>query len=420
MNRSFLLAVNGLLLAGTVAGTTPAQILTAAQWREDLEFLAASLVTHHPNPFHAVSKESFQSRVDSLHERIPQLEDHEIVVELAGIVAMLQDGHTKIQGGFQFLTGQYPLRLYAFADGIFVRSAPSALRGTVGARLVRLGDTTAEEAYKRIASITSHDNEMTLKNRVPDSMTIPEILHALEILPHRDRARFVLIDQEERELILDLTPLPFEEKLNWIEVPDGQARPLYLRHLNANYWHQYMEEFRSLYVQYNRVRDTADEPIARYFARLSLLVEEIPLQCIVLDVRFNGGGNDYLNTPVVEWVKTSLPVVKGRFYVIIGRGTYSAAQKLITRLESTTDVILVGEPTGGSPNHFGDAATLELTHSGLTLKVSSLYHGDAPGDSRRAIEPDIGVSVSSEDYFSGRDPALEAILSAQPAGIPKR
>ena len=419
MHRSFLLAFLGMLLTGNV-GTARAQTFTAEQWRENLTFLSSSISTHHPNPFHAVSEESFQSRVGRLHERIPKLEDHEIVMEMAGIVAVLLDGHTKIQGGFQFLTGQYPLRLHVFDDGIFVRSAPSALRGTIGARLLRLGDTVAEEAFDRIASTTSHDNEMTLKNRVPSSMTIPEVLHALKITPNRDQARFVLADRRGRELILDLAPLPFEETIDWIDVPDSVTRPLYLQDLNANYWHQYLEDSRTLYVQYNRVRDAADESIARYFARLSQLVGDIPVQRIVLDIRFNGGGNDYLNAPVVEWVKLSLPVVTGRFYVIIGRGTYSAAQKLVTRLEATTDVILVGEPTGGSPNHFGDALKLQLPHSDLILAVSSLYHGDAPGDSRLAIEPDLWAPLSSRDYFAGRDPALAAILSAQEVGSPTK
>ncbi len=85
----------------------------------------------------------------------------------------------------------------------------------------------------------------------------------------------------------------------------------------------------------------------------------------------------------------------------------------MTRLEATTDVILVGEPTGGSPNHFGDSIKLQLPHSDLTLAVSSLYHNDAPGDNRTTIEPQLLSPLSSKDYFSGRDPALEAILSAQ-------
>lgn len=402
----------GLLLIG-VTGTVDAQTLTPEQWRQDLAFLSLSISSKHPNPFHAISEESFRSRVDKLHERIPNLKDHEIIVEMAALVAMLQDGHTQFQGVLQFFTGQYPFRLEVFSDGIFVRSAPRALKGTIGARLLRLGQVDVEEAFVRVASATPHDNDMTLKNWVPSIMMIPEILHAQNITTDSDRAQFVFADRNGREIILDLAPLKSEDPLDWIDTLAGVKQPLYLQHPKDNYWHQYLEDSQILFVQYNLVRDAPGETIAEFFARISQRMLELPIKSIVLDVRFNSGGNNYLNAPVVEWVKSSMQGSKGNFYVIIGRGTFSAAQTLVTRLEATTNVILVGEPTGGSPNHFGDSVKLQLPHSDLTLAVSSLYHNDAPGDNRTTIEPQLLAPLSSKHYFSGRDPALEAILSAQ-------
>jgi hypothetical protein len=412
MKRLFDGVLLGILLIG-IAGTVVAQSLTPEQWREDLAFLSLSISNEHPNPFHAISEESFRTRVARLHESIPNLKDHEIIVEMHVLVAMLQDGHTQIQGGRQFLSGQYPFRMQVFSDGIFVRSAPHALKGTIGARLLSLGEVDVEEAFARVASATPHDNDMTLKNWAPFNMTSPDVLHAQNITIDRDRARFVFADRNGRELILDLAPLSFEDPVDWIDGSAGVKQPLYLQHLKDNYWHQYLEDSQILFVQYNRVQDAPGESVAEFFARLSQRMRELPIKNIVLDVRFNSGGNNYLNAPVVDWVKSSMQGSNGNFYVIVGRGTFSAAQTLVTRLERTTDVILVGEPTGGSPNHFGDAVKLQLPHSDLTLAVSSLYHNDAPGDDRTAIEPQLLAPLSSSDYFSGRDPALEAILSAQ-------
>jgi hypothetical protein len=369
----------GMLLIGTT-GTVGAQALTSEQWREDLAFLSFSIRSKHPNPFHAISEESFRSRVDNLHESIPNLKDHEIIVEMAALVAMLQDGHTQFQGV---------------------------------ARLLRLGQVNVEEAFVRVASATPHDNDMTLKNWVPSVMVIPEILDAQDIATSRDRARFVFADRNGRELILDLAPLPPEEPLDWIDASASVKQPLYLQHLKDNYWHQYLEDSQILFVQFNRTQDAPGESVAEFFARISQGMPELPIKSIVLDVRFNSGGNNQLNAPVIEWVKSSMQDSKRNFYVIIGRGTFSAAQTLVTHMEATTDVILVGEPTGGSPNHYGDPIKLRLPHSDLTLAVSSLYHNDAPGDNRTTIEPHLLAPLSSKDYFSGRDPALEAIRSSQ-------
>jgi hypothetical protein len=420
MSRPLHLVLVGALVAAGTAHGLRAQAVSAKQWQEDLAYVSSAIRTRHPSPFREVSAEFFQAGVERLNGRIPELDDHEIVVEMSALVAALRDGHTAIRGGFQFLSGQYPLRLIVLDDGIFVQSAPDALKGAVGTRLVRLGDVSGEEAFQRVASITSHDNEMTLRSRVPGSMTIPEILHALKITRERDRARFVLGDRQGREFVLDLTPLPFDERLNWVEFPGVDTRPLYLRDSLTDYWHEYLENSATLYVQYNRVRDRDDESIAEYFTRISEFTEQTPLDRVVLDVRFNGGGNDYLNAPVVDWVKSALSLVNGHVYVIVGRGTYSAAQKLVTRLEATTEVILVGEPTGGSPNHFGDAVTLQFRYSDLTLSVSSQYHNDAPDDARWAIEPDLSTPLDSEAYFSGRDPAMDTILSTSTASSPTR
>jgi len=412
MKRLFNSVLLSALLIG-INGTVFAQSLTPEQWREDLALLSLSISSKHPNPFHAVSEETFKARVRGLHESIPGLKDHEVIVEMYALLAMLQDGHTQIQGGRKFFNGQYPFRLQVLSDGIFVRSAPRALKGTIGSQLLSLGTVNVEEAYARVASATPHDNDMTLKNWAPFNLVNPDVLHAQKITSDRDQARFVLADRDGQELVLDLEPRSFEDPVDWVDATAGVKQPLYLQHQKDNYWHQYLDDSQVLFVQFNRVQDASDESIAEFFARISQRMGELPIKSVVLDVRFNSGGNNYLNAPVVEWVKSSMQDLNGNFYVVVGRGTFSAAQTLVTRLSRTTGVILVGEPTGGSPNHYGDATKLQLPNSHLTLAVSSLYHNDAPGDNRTAIEPQILAPLSSSDFFSGRDPALEAILSAQ-------
>ncbi len=389
------------------------QSLTKEQWEEDISFFASSIREHHPNPFKDISEKSFQHQIDSLQESISNMKDYEVMVKLMGILAQLNDGHTQLQPGSQFLTGQYPLSFIVCNDGIFVNKAPVALKRVLGKRLVKIGEVSAESVFQIVSTITPHDNQQTLMNWVPSILTFPEILEALKITPDRDRARFVFNDHRDREFILDLVPLPFEEKINWISKPGADNLPLHLTNLKVNYWHKYLEEEQTLYVQYNKVQNAKSESIAEYFTRLSSLVDEFQLGSIILDVRHNGGGNDHLNSPVVEWVESSLPKVNGKLFVIIGRGTYSAAQKLVTKLEASTEVIFIGEPTGSSPNHFGDPKNFQLPNSKLTLKISSLYHRDAPGDERKSLEPSIFIPFTSKNYFGGIDLVLKTILSKQ-------
>ena len=88
---------------------------------------------------------------------------------------------------------------------------------------------------------------------------------------------------------------------------------------------------------------------------------------------------------------------------------------LVEQLEAQTHTRFVGEPTGGSPNQYGDANPFSLPNSGLVVRISTLYHQRSqPDDQRVWHKPDIPVPLSSADYFNHHDPAMETILMDTP------
>ena len=109
----------------------------ASAWREDLHFMASEMERTHKSLYHAISREQFASAVAALDERIPELERHEVIVELAKIVASVGDGHTNIYPtrdakiGFHTL----PLAFTFFGDELYIRAAPESQRSLVGARV---------------------------------------------------------------------------------------------------------------------------------------------------------------------------------------------------------------------------------------------------------------------------------------------
>ena len=75
------------------------------------------------------------------------------------------------------------------------------------------------------------------------------------------------------------------------------------------------------------------------------------------------------------------------------------------RLEQNTNAVFVGEPTGGSPNGYGDSRKLTLPSSGLTVRVSTLYWQPSdPRDKRDAIAPDIAAPPARD-----RDAAMDRV-----------
>jgi len=136
------------------------------------------------------------------------------------------------------------------------------------------------------------------------------------------------------------------------------------------------------------------------------------IEKLILDLRLNGGGDNTLILPIIHGIIRFDEINRrGRSFTIIGRRTQSAAQNLVNHLQKHTQSIFVGEPTGESPNHYGEPERFNLPNSQLEVQVSTLWWQDLdPRDTRAATEPDILAELTSEDYRENRDPALDAIF----------
>jgi C-terminal processing protease CtpA/Prc len=175
-----------------------------------------------------------------------------------------------------------------------------------------------------------------------------------------------------------------------------------------------LPEQRALYVQYNEVTGVSNgETLAAFAAELVRTFEEQRLERVIVDVRSNGGGNNTTFGPLIRALQTPSIDREGVLYALVGRATFSAAGNFVTALQRDTKALLVGEPTGGAPNQYGDAESVPLPHhGGLEIRISTRYHEfGGPDDRRLTHEPDLPVPLSSADYFAGRDPVLEAALA---------
>ena len=84
----------------------------------------------------------------------------------------------------------------------------------------------------------------------------------------------------------------------------------------------------------------------------------------------------------------------------------------ITELERKTRVTFVGEASGGSPNLYGDAQSIELPATGWHVNIASIWWVKSRRDDPRVtIDPSVPVRVSSTDFFAGRDPALGTAIA---------
>jgi hypothetical protein len=420
----FLLAFVACLVSVTVAQDRPVLQDEAAQaaWRDDLRVMMERMQNMHPNLFWRTPEADFKQAAAALDADIPYRTDEQIKVGLMQIVALV-DGHTQI-GIFQpaFNFHMYGLRLYMFTDGLYVVDAQPQYKEAIGKKLVAVGNINVDDVFKQVSMVAQHDNDHMLQLTTAFYMVVPEVLNALNITANIYQPEYVVEDASDQRITINPTPLTLDEYLKWgngyfITLPPNPDL-LYLQHqYDEAFWFTYLADSKTLYIQFNEVvRMTASGKTMQQFAdEIESFVETAPIERIIVDMRHNSGGDNRTYSPLLRLLQQNEKLNRpDKLYVMIGRMTLSAGVSFSSELEHTLHPIFVGEPTGEPPNVYANARILKLPNSKIEVNVSTHFEQKSTADDTRLwITPSIAVSLSSTDYFNGRDPALEAILTNQ-------
>ena len=405
-----------LALAPTPA---PAQKPDARDlWTDDVLHLVSEIERMHPKPFFGCPQEEFEAGVDAFLAGLEHADEPHALVGLMRLVAMLsrngRDGHTSVWPA----TANYlPLRFYGFADGWFVVDADPEQRAWVGAELISIGSVPVEEACKRLAPLLTCDNEWNRKVKLAQSLACADVLAGADLAQEPAKVR-VELARDGKRTQLELTTVA----RSLFDLWDGFNLPArgagWLSGREQAYRMQVLEPEHALYVQYNEVTARASDGklLSDFAAELVRTFEQQHLTKVVVDVRSNRGGDNTTFGPLIAALQTPAIDRPGVLFGLIGRETFSAAGNFVTALERDTKAILVGEPTGGAPNQYGDAKPVPLpNHPRVFVQVSTRYHQFGKADDARLTnEAHLAVPLRASDYFGDRDPVLRAALDYQP------
>lgn len=150
---------------------------------------------------------------------------------------------------------------------------------------------------------------------------------------------------------------------------------------------------------------------------IKTLFSPIVYSYLLLTVHKDKDGKNYFDTetkpqPINE------KAFKGKIYVLINGGSFSASSILSTNLKGSKRATFVGEETGGDYNGTvaGFMPIVKLPHSKLNLRIGTMnftpfYQSPIHG---RGIFPDVTIIPTLEDQIRGNDPELDWILKQQP------
>ncbi|XLS27395.1 S41 family peptidase [Flavobacteriaceae bacterium M23B6Z8] len=404
---------------------TAQQTISTAQWQEDLRFIQNTIHNDYSFLFVKTTKQDFDAQVEALYNEIPKLEPHEIKVGFTRLIASFKYGHTGVYFGQKNIGFRsFPFNLFEFENEIYLQGVSKNYQKAVGAKVLKINGMTIEEALEKIAPMVNAENSQFFKAYGINYLGYPAVLHAQGITKTLQNTITLTLEKngdvftETFTVMEDGVNVPthygyvFQHE-NWLEARDTSSTPLYLKDLDKMYVSEYLEKEKAMYVRHSAIGNDAAESVKDFYARVFEAVEQKEVEKLIIDLRLNGGGNNYLNKPIITGlIETKKINQTGKLFVIIGKRTYSACQNLVNELDNYTNAIFVGEPTAENINFWGDNRPVKLPNSGIDVSLSYLWWQDKPAlENADWKAPSIPVTMSFEAYESNQDPVLEAALT---------
>ena len=384
-------------------------------WTGDLNYLQKRIIEVHYDLDDVMTEEVFNSVFDDLKDRIDGLSDEQILVEIMKIMGSLGSGHnfiiptTSKVGALKRL----PIQIYQFTDGMYIVDAEADFEKWIGFKVEKIEDTSIEDALEKTNLVNARDNEMQTLWLGPYFLGMPDVLKGLGIIENENQVTISVSDSKGKSHKLTMQPISWNFTGFPITPPlKKESQPLYLSKMNNIFWYESIMENQTIYIQFNSVQDKSDQSLKDFTLEIQDQIDQKKPPFLVLDLRHNSGGNGAIRNHMLKLlVKFEATNPGGKVFVLMGRGTYSAAQNLLTEISTQTNAILVGEPSSSKPSFVGEAGWFQLPYSGLIGIVASQYHKSSEAeDFREWIAPHIPINLYSKDYFAGNDKALDIIM----------
>ena len=396
-----VLSALGLALASVAAGfaATPAA-------ERDVRALADAMERTHPDLYASTPRARFRGEASALARRAPTLSRSQLVAALMRLVALAgpRNGHTAIYP-FDMHPRPlhvYPLRLYAFPNGLHVVAAPGH-EELVGARVAAIDNAPIDRVINAVGPLVARDNASSFLEFMPEYVLTEEVLVGLG-LTDGGTARIMFGDG--RSVSLEPVAAASFASVGSVLAPlrhPGASQPTWLRNPERAQWLTTVNGGRAVYLGY---RLTTDETwtVSRRLLRLSA---RPGVRHVVVDARLNHGGD---NTTYGALLGAMQTLARTKTVVLlIGRATFSAAGNFAADVDALPRVRLVGEATGGSPSQWGDSSIVEIPSAGLIARVATSYQRFGR-PSALTTRPDVAVQLPVEDFLAGRDPVLDRAL----------
>jgi hypothetical protein len=388
----------------------------------------------------------FRATIESLRARAATLTPVQFFMGVAEAVAHTGNAHTNVDlGAWRERLDSVPVRLAWFTDGLYVVRATAPYAALLGARVLAIDGrdpaTLASETGRYIGGTPERnratsplllespqalhemhpdapDDRVSLRLRGDDGVdkTVELPAMAPADAPHASRPGRILSDE----------PIAGEKPGEWKTLwKPGAAMPPSLRDTGKLTYATRLGHGDVLYLHLWRVSIGFEPRVAQAILAAAGPESDPPWKRIVLDLRFNDGGEYPTIYHAIKWLPRRL-APDGRLVILTNNSTFSGAiiATALAKHFGGKRATIIGEKQGDRLAFWAEGNDSQLPNSRLTVHTATGYHDWANGCREwrcywpnfyydvavGTIDPDIDVGWSFADFRRGVDTVLDRAL----------
>jgi len=367
---------------------------------EDLNYFRSELPKQHKNLFSKISEKEFYDKVTSIESKITLLNDETFANELFKLIVSIGDEHTRIKPPFK---KTILIEFEKFSDGIFVIGIDSIHQSYLLTKLVAINNIPIDTVIKYFKEVIKSDNNSYFEVGLLKNLNNPSFLKGMGISTNDSEINYTISNIKKATITLNAVPIEKINSHSLIHFIDDTTIKQ-----STKYWFSITNKTHILYFNYLSCEDDENLPFTEFNNDLFKIIDEKKPNKIIVDLRYNDGGNSDILTPFIEKIKGSYLNRKGKLYVLIGRKTFSSALMNAIDFKRNTNAILVGQPTSGNINHYGEVRGFKLPNTKIIVGYSTKYFENWKGMNGPLL-PDISVNYSVSNYKLNIDEAIKII-----------
>jgi hypothetical protein len=416
----------------------PTSPLEAQQ--QDVDYFAK--VIARDRAFSPAERETADARIATLQAMTNALPPPTLHVALMQVMALADNGHSRMDATADQGTLIVPLRVTRFAEGFYVTRAATAYREMLGGRVVSIDGHPIDQILPQLDTLRGGVEGFRRENDAT-YIIVQDLLYGLGIATDPKASTWTVVLSDGRTVTrrLDAYSMHKGDDIppsgRWLspEPSKGVEQDWSAYHpLSAELpetWRDLDNPFRIFpaagscaeVVRLQSIGDVGSRRIAPFLSATEATLRANPPCAVILDLRGDGGG-DYTNSWHFSHVLPDLLAPGGRIFVLTNSQTFSAA---ITTAAFVKDaggdrVTIIGEPVGDRLSFFSEGNKACLPN----LKICA-YPQTAKHDYQhpcyswhecfwlnwfypvrvKSLQPDIVVQLRFEDWNTGHDAAYE-------------